>query len=175
METQAPAQPALTALPAQFEDMRNRLFAMAESIPESLYNRKPADGGWSPAQVMQHLLLSAQGIVKMQENGRTAPTQRDPARQYGILDKIFKDYEAKYESAPNLLPNGDHFDKSTQLAAMKDALDHLQHQLREPGLTDELVEFDVPAFGIMTRMEFIYLVVVHTNRHVRQMKAAIAA
>lgn len=174
METQVPAHPALAALPAQFNEMRTRLLAIVEAIPDPVYNRKPANGGWSAAQTMEHLLLSASGVAKLQAEARTAPAQREPTRQYDILEQVFNNYDQKYPSAENLLPQGEHFEKAAQLAAMQASLEQLYQQISRPGIFEELVEYDLPVFGVMTRIEYIYLVVLHSTRHIRQIREAIA-
>ncbi|PUZ29689.1 hypothetical protein DCC81_09690 [Chitinophaga parva] len=174
METQVPVHPALAALPAQFDEMRMRLLATAAAIPDPVYNRKPTNGGWSAAQTMEHLLLSASGVANLLAGARTAPAQREPTRQYGILEQVFNNYDQKYPSAENLLPQGEHFEKATHLAAMQASLEQIYQHIGQPGIFDELVEIDLPVFGVMTRIEYIYLVVLHNTRHIRQVREAVA-
>lgn len=57
--------PRMTAVLERAESARHALLDFVGNIPVSLMLRRPANGGWSPAQILEHLRLSEAGITRL--------------------------------------------------------------------------------------------------------------
>lgn len=66
--------PRLTAIRDELLEAQRRLHALAAAVPDDAWARRPAPEGWSPAECVAHLVLTASGyepgVVQALEEGR---------------------------------------------------------------------------------------------------------
>lgn len=136
---------------------------------ESNFNQKPAKDGWTPAQVAQHLALAGTGIDNVLL-GETRATEGAPDRQVASIKEVFLNFDLKMTSPGFIEPAEEVYDQKALLAQLKNVGDTLVTLVNDLNLSPTCLAFEVPVWGYMTRLEIIYFVIYHTQRHTRQLQ-----
>jgi len=145
------------------------LLQLIDSFDQSSFNTVPFQGSWTPGQVAEHLLLSTAGIAKA-VIGKTEPTQRDPAQFVAPLRDAFLDFSTKMKSPDFIIPSEDPKDKTSLISELSEAWHTIAAAAKTQDLTATCLDFKFPTLGFVTRLELISFGVVHTKRHIWQLK-----
>ncbi|MDO6433688.1 DinB family protein [Flavitalea sp. BT771] len=153
----------------EIETTAHELLKVVNNIPLDAFNQIPFEGSWTPGQVAEHLFLSASGILKA-VNGNTELTQRDPHQMIAPLREAFLNFNIKMQSPDFIIPSDDPKDKQTLLQMTKDTWKGLASAAQTTDLTATCLDFEMPTVGHLTRSEWLSFAVVHTQRHIWQLK-----
>ncbi len=158
-KTQWPA-----AIAGELKQTNQALVMLVQAIPEEVLNLVPPQGGWTPAQVVMHLMHSGASVLQaLHETG--APADRAMDAHVAHLRKIFLDFDHKMKAPPQLEPEFKTCDKEMLLRMVQNTAE----QLEEVVLSlppDALCTH--PLLGTLTRFEMVSFVVFHTRRHMHQ-------
>jgi DinB superfamily len=142
------------------------LETLEKFTPED-FNRTPPCGGWTAGQIAQHLILS--GGVTEAISGKTEPVTR-PADQYvDGISAIFLDFTIKLQSPDFIIPEIRDYDHQEMISRLKIIWSKLKEAMRLLDLTALCVDFEFPTIGHLTRLEWIWFYIFHTQRHVLQL------
>ena len=153
----------------EIETTAHELLQVVDSFQQDEFNKIPFEGSWTPGQVTEHIFLSASGILNA-VNGNTTPTQRDPHQMIAPLRDAFLNFNIKMQSPDFIIPSADPKDKHTLLQMTKDTWNGLAAAAQTGDLTATCLDFEMPTVGLLTRSEWLSFVVVHTQRHIWQLK-----
>jgi hypothetical protein len=160
---------ARATIKAEFEKTASSLLnTLADIHPEQI-NIKPTETSWTAGQVAEHVFKSAVGIPPLFA-GNTEAVQRDPAEKEQSLKDIFLDFNARYKSAPNIVPSNGPHKKAEVVAAVESVIPQIKEAIDTQDLFALCTDVEVPMLGKMTKLEWLYLVCYHTQRHVHQLK-----
>jgi len=161
-------------LAAQAKQTSTALLDTLASFNDEQFNIQPSYGGWTAGQVAEHLLLS--GGVAEAIHGNTRPTtDRQPDAHCAMIAGIFLDFSTKLKSPDFIIPSdGDHnkqemFDKTT-LVWKK-----IGEGIGTLDLSVTCTDFEMPTVGYLTRLEWLWFYVWHSQRHLRQLNNIRAA
>lgn len=157
------------ALINEIEDTAGQLLRAIDGFSQDEFNRVPFKDSWTPGQVVEHIYLSVAGILKAVE-GNTGPTERDPRQMVAPLRDAFLNFNIKMQSPDFIIPSHDPKDKLAFLQSLKDVFAGLARVARTRDLLVSCLDFDMPTVGPMTRLEWLSFAVVHTQRHIWQLK-----
>lgn len=160
---------ARATIKAEFENTATNLLNTLEQIDPAQINIKPKEDSWTAGQVAEHVFKSAVGIPPL-FTGNTEPAQRNPAEKEQTLKNIFLDFNARYKSAPNIVPSNGPHKKAEVVAALEAVIPQINQIIDTQDLFAICTDVDVPMIGTMTKLEWLYLVCYHTQRHVHQLK-----
>jgi len=145
------------------------LLRVIDGFAQSAFNTAPFEGSWTPGQVVEHIYLSASGILKTVQ-GNTTTTERDPGQMVAPLRDAFLNFNVKFQSPDFILPSDAPKDKSSMMQSLKETFAGLARVAQTQDLLVTCLDFDMPTVGPMTRLEWLSFVVVHTQRHIWQLK-----
>ena len=145
------------------------LLRVIDSFQQDEFNEVPYKDSWTPGQVVEHVFLSVDGILKT-VNDNTGPTERDPGQWVAPLRDAFLNFNIKMQSPDFILPSADLKDKQILLGKMKDTWEGLARTAAASDLEASCLDFDMPTIGKLTRLEWISFAVAHTQRHILQLK-----
>lgn len=150
----------------EFESTVQHISDMAGNYNEEQMNTFPFKDSWTAAQVLSHVTKSNNSIAQaMQLNGELI--ERDADERIAELRKTFLDYDTKFKSPDFILPKEKFYERDTLLAEFKRSVEHLKEASKTANLTDAIKHV---AFGEITKLELLYFVIFHMQRHTRQLK-----
>ena len=166
----------LKKMDQRLESLLNQLSA----YDHTQLNRKPADGGWSALQVMNHLILAEEGSVKYVKKKLSFDPQLEKAGFFSawrifLLDFYFK-LPFKYKAPPGVgddaLPaESDFKEVSDRWVSSRKALrDYLE------GLPPDLFQMSVykhPFAGRMSLESMVQFFDGHFERHRKQIERVV--
>lgn len=154
---------------ARFIDAAKGFLDAIESVPADKFNDKPFERSWSAAQAAQHIFLAIQGVPKLFEM-RTEADQRDPAKNIVELRNIFTNYDTKLDSPAFILPEDKNYDKEEMVNALREKFDAIKKSIEENDLNGVVADVPFPGMGTMSRYEWIWFTIFHTDRHAKQIR-----
>jgi hypothetical protein len=95
------------------------------------------------------------------------PAGRDPGERIEQLKSIFLDFSKKLTQPEFLIPENEVYTKDASIAELKFCFKSFKERVNEANL-NELVE-GLP-LGPITKLEIVYFVLYHTQRHLHQMQ-----
>ena len=125
----------LSALTAQVEAIRRDANALTAGLTDNQFNWQPDPSRWSIAHCLQHLVVSADGLVPLQETaierGRARGLLSDGPYRHGwlgtmIAGSIEPPIKRRFKTARALVPTGRH-----TVAALLGAFQQRQNRLEE--------------------------------------------
>ncbi|MCX2678619.1 DinB family protein [Galbibacter sp. EGI 63066] len=155
-------QEVLNEIKITFSNLKS---AIAKFSEEDL-NRVPFEGSWTAGQITQHIIICASGIP----DEKTKPADRPYDEKIKSIRDMFLDMEIKFKTAPILEPENPPHSRNE----LTDTLNKLedQHTASAQNLDMEALclDMELPTFGHLTRYEWIRFMMVHTQRHTKQIE-----
>lgn len=132
------------------------------------FNQQPGEG-WTAGEIAQHLIL-ANGGFAASLNGNVIDVDRDPAQNVEIIKETFTNYGIKLQSPPFIVPELKKYDKHEQLQTLQKIKEDSVKAIKELDLDKLCMNFEVPVWGPLTRLEAATLLIYHTQRHIHQLR-----
>ena len=137
------------------------------AIPEDQLNTVPFEGSWTAAQVTEHAWKAASVDTLY---GDTSPTDRDPGEKIKAVSDLFLNMDIRMQSPDFIYSSDKKYGKQELLDMVNDRFNKLIVAAKTLNITVTCLAFEVPGFGAFTRLEFIWFYIVHTQRHIFQLK-----
>ena len=157
-----------TELLQEFDEVANQLLQLLSSLEEEQLNQVPLSGSWTAGQIGDHLFKSY-GIVEIL-HGRVEECSRPPDQKLGPIKKEFENFSIKMESPKEILPSVENLSKADLLARLKYRLDQQREAILTTDLSKLCLDFSIPENGPFTRLEWLGFSVIHTRRHLHQIR-----
>ena len=159
------------AIDEKLEDVSARLISLFNSFNDEQVNKRPAEGGWTPGQIMDHVLKFISGVVQaLQANGSVNSRPIDAYAKN--IEDAFMNFEVKYDAPDFVVPAEPPHDKAKLLNKADRVFGELKKLVAEVDLSLVYDNFSLPGMPPMTRYEWCVFAVTHVERHVRQMQRA---
>jgi len=151
-----------TSLDETWADLLN----LIKSTDETSANLVPFEGSWTAAQLVRHVTKSNKAIAQGLEMNGT-PAQRIPEEGVAKIKDMFLDFDAKYQSPEFIVPENIHFERERIITALQKSIEQLERARNNVELTEMIT---LPIFGEVTKLELLYFVLYHTQRHNHQLR-----
>jgi hypothetical protein len=146
---------------------RQLLTDVVLSIDDDAIDTIPFEGSWTAGQVLEHLCkVVSTGILR----GTVQKTDRPADEKIAFVRSVFFDFEKKFDAPDFVMPVETTHNKTEQLSILTAKFDRLIEAVDTYDLTEECIDFAIPGFGNFTRMEWIAFHMIHTQRHLHQLK-----
>ena len=155
-------------LVTEVEETGSTLLRVLAAFSEQQLNTVPFAGSWTGGQVAEHLIKS--GGVARTIYGKVAPAGRQPDEKVGPIKGVFLDLTTKLQSPDFIVPSEGPHSKRDVMDPLADIWEGLGKAVGELDLTQECQDFELPVMGKLTRLEWIWFYVAHTQRHSHQLK-----
>ncbi len=150
----------------EFEHATQAYLNIVAGLSQDEINTVPFLGSWTAAQVTEHLCKSDKGMINAL-NGVVYPTNRPPDAGVQGLRDTFLDFSTKLPSPDFIIPEDATYDKDTLIEKYTTGREQIGKAIETLDLTTTC---HMPIFGEPTRLEIIYFVIFHTQRHTNQVK-----
>jgi hypothetical protein len=149
-----------------FDAATNEFLDLISSASEQEINTIPFSGSWTAAQLCEHVTKSNWSVAQALNAGGYK-VDRDIAKRESELKEIFLNFSKKINSPEFILPTKDEYLKEEVFAELKDSI----LQIRKASEVQDLSEaVKHRVFGEITKLELLYFVNYHIQRHLRQLK-----
>jgi len=153
-------------MPEGFTEVMQSLLHLVNSFSEKGFNTIPFEDSWTAAQVIDHITKSNKSITQaLSLEGK--PADRNADKRTPELAKIFLDFKTKLKSPDFILPTRDNYQKASSIAALGSSITQLIKAAWNTSLDDAI---EHQAFGKITKLELLYFVLYHTQRHTHQLQ-----
>lgn len=159
----------MNAIANDVENTSKELIQAILLIPGGKFDTVPFEGSWTAGQVAEHVLKSCVGLADILE-GNVKPTERNPEEHVQMLREIFLNFDTKMKSPEFILPTEAVHNRQSMSAELATALASIAAVAKVEDLTVTCLDYELPNLGRLTRIEFINFVVVHTQRHIHQLR-----
>lgn len=156
-------------LSAELLTTKKNLLLVLDSFNQDNINIVPFEGSWMAGQVARHVLKSASG-VSAALNGPAKTADRDPAQHLKLLGDIFLNFDIKMKSPDFVLPDDEPGDKKTLIQLLGETFDGIVRIAESEDLDMICTTFEMPTLGFLSKKEFIWFTIVHTQRHIHQLE-----
>jgi hypothetical protein len=157
-----------TDLLKALDDCALELQETLSSFSEPLFQQAPPSGGWSPAQVVHHLVI-LEAIACQAVGGQTLPTNRPPDAKLPLVKAAMEDLGTRRQAPEIVQPAPAPGPREALLAAFLKQRAKLTSLLQQTDLSEACTSLKHPVIGTMTRLEWAYFTVYHVRRHTRQL------
>ena len=162
------------ALQKNISETYKKFIKDLSSFSESEINISPFEGSWTAAQLTQHLILASSGFTKMC-SGKTEETDRNPAEKIDAIKDLFFNFEIKMQSPESINPPNIKYDKNLLILALQEIEQELLNVSKTFDLNLTCLAYEVSGFGKFTIYEWISFVLIHTQRHLKQLNTIFEA
>ena len=132
-------------------------------------NEVPFAGSWTAGQLASHLIMANGGFVEV-INGPTTETNKPADIMVESIKNDFLNFNVKFDSPEFIYPENKEYDRAELLAKLKQIRNHVAEVITTLDLTKTCTAFELPIYGFLTRLEAVYFIIYHTQRHTRQLK-----
>lgn len=146
----------------------SRFQELISSFDEEQLNLVPFENSWTAGQVAQHIILANSGFADVL-NGPVKNTDGAADQQLDQIRTIFLDFDTKLQSPDFVLPVLKDYHKDKQLAALEKIKLEVSKAVDELDLNQTCLAFELPVLGHLTRLEAVYFLIYHTQRHAYQL------
>lgn len=153
----------LTLFDGNTQSITDRL----SGLDTDFLNRKPNSAIWSLAQVVDHLTRT-DAVMSRVIKGTSQPADRDPAEKVEQIRTRFSDLEQKFSAFGMLVPGNEVIESDDLLKRFTDARMTLKIALIETKADELCTRFAHPLFGQLTRTEWAWFTIIHSERHLTQ-------
>jgi hypothetical protein len=154
---------------AEIDKTINDFIQLLASVDEKKLNIVPFKDSWTAGQLAQHVLLSVSGFTEL-VYGPVKETERAPDLGIETIRRIFLDFTIKLKSPDFILPPVMDYRKAEQMAILEQKKILLIQASETMDLTKTCTGFELPKMGLLTRLEALYFIMCHTQRHTHQLR-----
>jgi hypothetical protein len=151
---------------SSLDETWNEFFILVCCADENNINQIPFEDSWTVAQLATHVKKSNKAIWQgLQMKG--APANRSSDEREEELRNTFLDFTIKFNSPDFIVPEKKEYQKRAVVEQLENSIEQLK-QLRQTTNLSEIIS--LPVFGEITKLELLYFVLYHTQRHLHQLK-----
>ncbi len=158
----------IPALQQQLQQTAHTLTSIIKAFNAHTFNQSTEVSGWTAGQVTDHV-TKACDIAALLE-GNVKPADRDPDALSEGIANMFLDFTIKMESPDFIIPGNGPFDPQQSADTLNQIWQALQQKATELDLSLLCLDFEMPVNGALTRQEWLSFIVVHTQRHIHQLR-----
>ncbi|MCL6099494.1 MAG: DinB family protein [Bacteroidetes bacterium] len=160
-------------LSAEIESELNSTFKnfyeLISSLTEEQINTISFEGSWTAGQLARHVFKSYAGFVQA-INGPVKRTDRKPDELVERSKSLFLNLATKIKASVFITPEEIQYKKEDLLGSLNEIHDKLNESVQTLDMSQTCTAFEIPTFGYLTRLETVYFVMYHTQRHTQQLK-----
>ena len=154
------------------DEVFNQQIQLVASFDAINVNRIPFEGSWTAGHIVQHTIMSNSLLLELL-NGDVIDTGRPVDLVVPDIARDLLDFTAKMKSAESLTPGNRLYEPDGLSSQVQQIYLDIIHVIENLDLTKTCTAFGLPGYGLLTRMEAVYFIICHTERHNRQLKKII--
>jgi uncharacterized damage-inducible protein DinB len=159
----------MNTLRNELESTANELLQLLSSFDQEQINVVPFEGSWTAGQLARHVIKSQAGFAEIM-NGPVKDSDRKPDEKAEKIKADFLNFNIKMKSPDFIVPENKTYNKEALLQSLETLKAKITEEMETKDLTQTCLAFELPMLGHLTRLEAVYFVIYHTQRHIHQLK-----
>ena len=145
-----------------FEELVNLVLP----VDEDRMNRLPFPGSWTMGQLATHVTKSNNAIAQaLDMKGSRADRPAD--QRVEQLRAMFLDFSTQFQSPDFITPEDRPYYRDAVIRDLRGSIARLREKRMEADLAEVI---SLKVFSEISKLELLYFVLFHTQRHLRQLK-----
>ena len=154
---------------AAFKSNTQTIENVLNALDESTFFKKPLNGGWCIAEIVEHLLISDRtGLFAIVR--RNLPTDRNPLEITELLNERRKQAEQKFEAPEPAIPKGIFKTRDEAIHAWKNNRLTVLDRVNSENVWMLAAGFEHPKLGMLTVAEWVLFMCWHSEHHLTQIR-----
>lgn len=133
----------------------------------ALFDKQPADGSWSAAQLTEHIYVLDRLIYNIL-TGETEASARAADEKVSIIQSVMNNRTRTISAPDPIVPLGKVKDQQILITKIIAARKEIHALIQTADLSPVCLGFIHKGFGPMTRLEWIEFLMIHSERHFHQ-------
>jgi hypothetical protein len=171
---------SVTQILEEIDRTREKIYRRVEGLSEGQANARPLSGAWTPGEIVEHLSLIEDRLLRMltvmltkAEGAKTAVDAPAGMKPFSLDEFINRARGEKYTAPEAITPGG----KATlaesleKLRRSREELHALRPRIEATDLSS--VTYPHPAFGPLNFYQWMAFIGVHEERHLRQAESTL--
>lgn len=176
------AYESLTQIFDEMDEIHARFYERAGALGAEDLSARAGNGGWSVGEIIEHVSMVEQSILKLtnlllmkaEAAGVAAPADKS-IKPVSVEKIVERSRREKYQAPETAMPGGklSVADSLARMRGVRSSLEELRPRLEKTDLST--VSYPHPAFGALNPYEWLILLGIHEDRHLRQIETIISA
>lgn len=150
-------------------DNNTRLFLdILDTISPERLQQRPPQSDWSIMECAEHVMMIEENIANTLQGPVRPIAAREPDSKLPQIQASLLEFDQRLRVTRPVSPEDNHPDITTFSKAFRHNRNKIKATLADGNLDDECTGYEHPMFGILTRKEWAYFVIFHTERHLQQ-------
>jgi hypothetical protein len=164
---------------SQFEVNRDKIKSLLENVEDEIFNKRPAEGKWSAAECIDHLVVTNKlYLEKLEALQKEKSEQANQSEDYHprkaeekIIGLMEPPVKLKVKTPSEFKPHADH-NKNELLDKYSDIQFKLIEKLKQMNIEQMKEKITSPASNLLKLQagETFFLIAVHDRRHIWQLE-----
>lgn len=146
---------------------------LIQSITDEQFNTKPNDFTWSVAENVEHIIRSEFGTARLFNSATKKDPERDSEAIIKKMKSRFLDRSKTLQAFGALLPTEGDKAKKELLQKFEASRNQVTELIQTQDMDELCMLYKHPLLGHMTRREWVSFNIVHTHRHMEQIKESL--
>jgi hypothetical protein len=159
----------VASIQSDLQTVTNKLIQQLQSFTPDVFTRKANEQSWSAADVAEHLLIVNKNLSYVLKTEGAVP-DRAPDKKLAIIKESLSDRNLKLVAPENVKPTGTVQNQQELISSLQHCMQVLQHIVQEKDLHELCTQYPHPRLGRLTRLEWFYFIIYHTDRHCHQLE-----
>jgi hypothetical protein len=164
----------------EIEQTRERLYRRVEGLTEEEANTRPAPEAWTPREIVEHLSLIEDRLLRMMtmmlmkaESARRADAPPVEFKSFTLDEFVERSRGEKYSAPEAVRPAGEATlaESLEKMRRSRAELRALRPRIEATDLSS--VTYPHPAFGPLNFYQWLAFIGIHEERHLRQTEATL--
>lgn len=153
----------------QFEQNTHHVTEMVHSFSDEDFFTQPNEGEWSASEVLEHLYRSEFGLSRLFQ-GEAKPAERQPHALVQKMEDSLLDLSKKTKAPEVIQPTNNKQSKVGLLSSFTSNREKIKQVYIEHNPNELCLLYEHPVYGSLTRFEWLSFCILHTKRHIHQLK-----
>lgn len=154
----------------ELRDSTQQFVEALQKVQENSFADKPNEKTWSVAEVAEHVnIVEALSIPLMLGEVQITEGRAIDAK-IELIKSGFLDFERKYSAWGPIIPRGEITNKKQLIEQFEAIRQKMNDIIEKEDLSLTVSGFAHPLFGTMTRLEWVYFNMIHSERHIQQVE-----
>ena len=158
-----------SSLQTDLQAVSEKLIRQLQRFTPDTFHKKPDPESWSAAEVGEHILIVNKNLGFVMQAGGIIP-DRAPDKKLSAFKEVLLNRTIKIEAPENVKPVGAIQEQQEIIVGLQKQLQVLLQAIEEKELSELCEAYPHPRLGRLTRLEWSYFIIYHTERHSQQLE-----